>query len=63
MTDNSNRGQLGKSNGETRKESTAGEGARRAWAKPQLHRISLQRTLAGSGAEADTFKATSAIPT
>jgi hypothetical protein len=39
------------------------EPTRPAWAKPALHRFSLQRTLAGSGVASDTIKASSAFPT
>jgi hypothetical protein len=37
---------------------TAGEGTRPAWAKPTMHRFSLQRTLAGSNIDTDTHKGT-----
>jgi hypothetical protein len=37
---------------------TAAEDARPAWAKPAMHRFSLQRTLAGSNIHADTHKGT-----
>jgi hypothetical protein len=46
-----------------RAEQTAEECARRAWAKPALHRFSLQRTMALSGSSTDTHKASSASPT
>jgi hypothetical protein len=46
-----------------RTEPTAGECARRAWAKPALHRFSLQRTMALSGHTTDTHKASSATGT
>ena len=63
MPDNDAPGQPGEFSGEMRGEFTAAERARRAWARPQLHRISLQRTLAGSGITSDVDKATSALPT
>ena len=63
MPDNDADRQPGEYSGEMRGEFTAAERARRAWARPQLYRISLQRTLAGSGVASDTFKATSAFPT
>jgi hypothetical protein len=48
---------------EVRAERTAEESARSAWAKPALHRFSLQRTLSGSGVASDGSKAVSAFPT
>lgn len=35
---------------------TAGEGPRRAWARPAMQRFSLQRTLAGSSTHSDVSK-------
>jgi hypothetical protein len=47
----------------TETQPTSRECARRAWAKPALHRFSLQRTMALSGSVTDTHKASSATPT
>jgi hypothetical protein len=44
-------------------EPTSGECARRAWAKPALHRFSLQRTMALSGGFTDAHKVSSAQAT
>ena len=63
MPDNDAPAQPGEFSGEMRGEFTAAEGARRAWARPRLYRISLQRTLAGSGLSTDVSKPTSALPT
>ena len=56
-------GQPAEQAGAIRPELTEAEPSRRAWAKPAMHRFSLQRTLAGSGVTSDGSKAVSAFPT
>jgi hypothetical protein len=63
MTDNGERTQSGGLSSENQIYPADRGNARRAWVRPHMCRISLQRTLAGSSDASDIDKEVSAIPT